>query len=393
VLIPLTNTARDYSWGSTELLPALQGRASSGRPEAEIWFGDHPGSPAHVPDGRTLPDVLAARGDAPLPYLVKLLAAGSSLSIQAHPSKGEAEAGFAREEAAGIPRNASSRTYRDDNHKPEIIVALSETFRALVGLRPLAQTRRLLAVLGEPARPIAERLAGPDEAAALRGVLAWVLGGTAGDEVEAVSSALVTASDDEFAAELEVLRRIAADFPGDPGIVVALLMNLVVLRRGEALYAPAGALHAYQDGLGVEVMAASDNVLRGGLTPKHVDVAELLRLVDTTPGPPPLVPPASADGVDLYDVGIPDFRVRRVRTDAGASRTLAVSGPAVVVVTDGAVTLSAGSASAEIAAGSGGFLTADEAELTLRGAGETFLAEPGGGRDTPTTPGEASIRG
>ena len=153
MLVPLTNPPRDYAWGSTDLIARLEGRDPTGRPEAEVWLGDHPGNPAITADGRTLDAWLAEEGGAAgapakLTFLMKLLAAGSPLSIQAHPSKEQAEAGFAREEQAGIPRDAGNRTYRDDNHKPELIVAVSDEFLALAGLRALTDTRRLLALLG-----------------------------------------------------------------------------------------------------------------------------------------------------------------------------------------------------------------------------------------------------
>lgn len=293
MLIPLANDPRDYAWGSTSLIADLVGRAPSGRPEAEVWFGDHPGDPSETPDGRTLDHWIADEGpsagiDAPLPYLLKLLAAASALSIQAHPSKAQAEAGFAREEAAGIPRDASSRTYRDDNHKPELIVALSDTFRALAGVRDLDATRRLVAALGDGAAPLGEQLAATD--ASPSGIIGWLLADGAGAAREVIAAA-VAADVPEFADELALARRLDQDFPGDPGIVVALLMNLVTLRRGEGLFVPAGVLHAYLEGLGVEIMAASDNVLRGGLTPKHVDATELVAVLDDTTGVPP-VPPA-----------------------------------------------------------------------------------------------------
>lgn len=378
MLIPISNAPREYSWGSPTLIPGLEGREPTGRPEAEIWYGDHPGSPSRTPDGRTLDVVLADADAAPLPYLLKVLAAGMSLSIQAHPSKAEALVGFAREEAAGIPRDADARTYRDANHKPEIIVALSDRFRALVGLRPVAATRRLLAGLGgEGAAALRGRLEGDDEPALLRDALGWVLSGDARGEVEDIIAALGDAADEEFGPELEVLRRIAADFPGDPGVVVALLMNLVELRRGEALYAPAGVLHAYQEGLGVELMAASDNVLRGGLTPKHVDVAELLRIVDTTPGPAPVIAPVARDGVEVYDVGIDDFSLLRTRVAPGSDRRLAVTGPTIALAVGGEVALDTPGGSVTLVPGQAAFLTADEGEVRLRGEGEVFLARPG----------------
>ncbi|GAA5204217.1 mannose-6-phosphate isomerase, class I [Microbacterium jejuense] len=381
MLIPLANDPRDYAWGSTTLLAALEGREAPGRPEAEVWFGDHPGDPSETPDGRTLDGWIAADGpgagiEAPLPYLLKLLAAASALSIQAHPSKSQAEAGFAREEAAGIPRDAADRTYRDDNHKPELIVALSDEFRAVAGLRELDATRRLVAGLGTGAAPLAQRLAEPD--ASLSAVIGWLLSDGA-DAARDVIAAAVAGASDEFAAELDLVRTLDAAFPGDPGIVVALLMNLVTLRRGEGLFVPAGVLHAYLEGLGVELMAASDNVLRGGLTPKHVDAAELVSVLDPEPGLPPVIRPRDlGDGVRAYDVPIADFALFAV-TPGEAAATVALDGPAIALATSGApeVTGAASLAHAVLAPGGAVLVTPDEGTVRVAGSGEVFLAQPG----------------
>ncbi|SDQ79901.1 mannose-6-phosphate isomerase, class I [Microbacterium sp. cf332] len=390
MLIPISNIARDYAWGSETLIADLQGREPSGAPEAEIWFGDHPGSPSRVDDGtgRPLDRALHEAGIAPLPYLLKILAAATSLSIQAHPSRAQAAVGFAREEDAGVPRDAAERLYRDENHKPEIIVALSENFRALVGLRPLAETRRLVAGLGERAgvAALAAALAptdAEDEAAALRRVIGWALSGEATEVVDDLAAALRAledaASDDSgFAAERAVLRDIAAEFPGDPGLVVATLMNLVQLRRGEGLFAPAGVLHAYQDGLGIELMAASDNVLRGGLTPKHVDVPELLSIVSTESGPAPIVEPVEiAPGVFGYDVGVPDFRLVRVDTTFEAVTEIELEGTAIVLATVGDVVVEAEGGRVELVPGTAAVVSA--ATVAIGGAGEAFVAQPGRG--------------
>jgi len=381
MLIPLANDPRDYAWGSTTLIAELEGRAPSGRPEAEVWFGDHPGDPAVTPDGRTLDAWIAAEGSdagipAPLPYLLKILAAASALSIQAHPSKAQAEAGFAREEAAGLARDASDRTYRDDNHKPELIVALSDEFRAVAGLRDLDASRRLVAGLGEGAAPLAERLSGED--ASLSAVIGWLLSDGA-DAARDVIAAAVAGDSEEFAAELDLVRTLDAAFPGDPGIVVALLMNLVTLRRGEGLFVPAGVLHAYLQGLGVELMAASDNVLRGGLTPKHVDAAELVSVLDPTPGMPPVIRPRDlGDGVRAYDVPIADFALYAV-TPAPAGATVPLGGPAIALATSGAPVVegAASRAEARLVPGGAVLVTPDEGGLRVAGGGEVFIAQPG----------------
>ncbi|MEH3088078.1 MAG: mannose-6-phosphate isomerase, class I [Microbacterium arborescens] len=387
MLIPISNAPRDYAWGSETLIADLQGREPSGAPEAEIWFGDHPGNPSRVDDGtgRELGVALAEQGVAPLPYLLKILAAATSLSIQAHPSREQAVAGFEREETAGIPRDAGDRLYRDRNHKPEIIVALSERFRALVGLRPLADTRRLVASLGAdpqlaPLTRALETRDGEQESAALHRVIGWALSGDAADVVDALARSLAAAGPDAadapFSAERAVLSRVAAEFPGDAGLIVATLMNLVELRRGEALFAPAGVLHAYQDGLGVELMAASDNVLRGGLTPKHIDVPELLRIVDTSSGPAPVVPAVeAAPHVFSYDPGVPDFRLDRVEASFEAVAEIPLSGTAIVLATSGDIVVEAGGERVELVPGAAVVVVAHT--VAIGGAGEAFVAQPG----------------
>jgi len=380
VLAPLENDPRDYAWGSVTRIAGLQGREPTGRPEAEVWFGDHPGAPARLGDGRRLDVRLRERNEPPLPYLLKLLAAAAPLSIQAHPTKAQAEAGFAAEDRAGIPRDAAERNYRDANHKPEIVVALGGPFEALAGLRDLDATRTLLAALPQTAAVAAltDRLAGDDAAAALRGTLAWLLSGEAQAEVDGVIAAVSTADASAAAPEFAAVRRIAAQYPGDPGVVVALLMNLVRLEEGEALYAPAGVLHAYLDGLGVELMAASDNVLRGGLTPKHIDVEELLRVVDTTPSAPPRIAPVPvASGVEVFRPDVPDFELWRVDVE-DAARTVPLHGPAIVLAVAGEVHVGSGSgAGIDLAPGGAAFATTDEGALTVSGHGRAYIALPG----------------
>ena len=384
MLVPLTNTPRDYAWGSTTLIAELEGRTPTGAPEAEVWFGDHPGHPARVPDGRTLGEWLAS-ADAPegtperLPYLLKILAAGSPLSIQAHPSKAQAEEGFAREEAAGTPRDAATRTYRDANHKPEIIVALSDRFLALAGLRELAATRRLLDAVGEATAPLRAVLdSHPDDADALAAALIWILSPAAGAQVSEIIAAATDAASDEFGDELELVRHLQSHYPGDPGIVVAMLLNLVILRRGQGVFVPAGVLHAYIEGLGVEIMAASDNVLRGGLTPKHIDVAELTAILDPRPGPAPVLDPA-AGTARTFTGGVPDFVLTQVTADPSAAVEVRMNGIAIAVATSGEVEITGADTQDRLTLrpGSAALITPNEGSVSISGTGEVFIAEPG----------------
>lgn len=379
MLTPIFNEPRDYAWGDLELIPRLQGREPSGTPEAEVWFGDHPAAPAILPDGRTLRDALVQRGAAPLPYLVKLLAAGKSLSIQAHPTRAQAQKGFAREEAAGIPRDADHRLYRDDNHKPEIIVALSHTFRALVGLRPIAETRALFATLedGAGVQRMREMLALADESEAFLTTLRWALEEADDGAIAQVSVALERAGDALSSSNRQILHGVMTDFPGDPGILVAALMNPVILNRGEAVFAPAGVLHAYQYGLGIEVMAASDNVLRGGLTPKHIDVSELLHLLDPRSERPPLVAAQGDGSIVRYPVVIPDFAVARVDV-AGEVLAIGVRAPTTVVATAGTVVVEEGAERVSLRAGEAA-LVLDANSIVLSGSGQVYVVEPGDG--------------
>ena len=370
MLLTITNEPRDYAWGSTSLLAGLEGRAVAAKPEAEVWFGDHPGDPADVASGGTLDAITGGE----LPYLLKLLAAGAPLSIQVHPTREQAQQGFQRE--SNMDADDPTRNYRDANHKPELIVALSDRFEALAGLRPLAQTLTLLATLADSqgVQALRARLGGGDEAEALRQTIAWLLSGEAQAEVDDIIAAVATAESADFAEELQVVRTVAERNPGDPGVVVALLMNVVVLRQGEAIFLRAGLLHAYVAGLGVEIMAASDNVLRGGLTPKHIDVDELMAIVDTTPGAVPVQP--ARDGVTVYDVPVDDFALRRIPvTD---ERVVEVTGPAIVLATAGAVTVASDREQVPVRVGAAVFATVEERVLTLAGTGEVFIAEPGG---------------
>ncbi len=310
-MLRLTNTVQPYAWGSTTAIPRLLGREPDGRPQAEMWIGAHPGAPS-LADGERLDERIAqapeeflgAGGGDRLGFLLKVLAAGAPLSLQAHPDSATAARRYAQEEAAGVPADAPHRLYKDTSHKPELLYAL-EPFAAMAGFRSPADAHALLAGLELPAcrrtrgrcSTVLDVLAGPDASAALKEATRLLL--TAPAEavaplVEAVAGAC--AGLDDPSAECVV--ELAGHYPGDAGVLVSVLLNQVRLAAGEVLYLPAGNVHAYLSGTGVELMASSDNVLRGGLTPKHVDVPELLDVLDFRELPPPLLPPLPSSDPD-----------------------------------------------------------------------------------------------
>ena len=257
---------------------------------------------------------------------------------------------------------------------------LSDTFESLSGLRPVDRTLELLSLLGDGPGVAALRARLSGEGDVLRDALGWLLGGGAQHEVDEIVEAVREAAagaEGEWSITLRAIAGVADVYPGDPGVVVALLMNHVVLRRGEGLFLRAGLLHAYIRGLGVEIMAASDNVLRGGLTPKHIDVDELLAILDTVPGEVPVLRPAPEGAVTEYPVDVPDFALRRV-TLSGAPVTIPLAGPTTVLATAGRVAVGGADAGArEVPVGTAVFATVDEGAVTITGSGEAFVATPG----------------
>ena len=429
MLIFIENTPRAYAWGSMDALAEMLGTPPTGEPQAELWLGTHPGSPAHVakatPVGQTLIDLVEGDPErygvagGPLPFLLKVLAIGAPLSLQVHPDRAQAAAGFAAEEAAGIPRDARTRNYGDANHKPELLVALSEV-TALSGFRELAEARRELRMLAGAARAadsgsgtgaatgadattgadaldaVAQQLEcppGASEDAVRRAFLPWAFGT---DPAVAAALAALPAAAAELGGELPperaaALEALLAAHPGDPGVLVSLLLHVVRLAPGEALFLPARQLHAYLGGIAVEVMAASDNVLRAGLTEKHIDVAELCRVLDAGEIAEPRFPETRLrPGLVAWRPGIPDFQLLRARlcdrdalpehADAAAEVEIPAPHPIVLVVTAGRVRVERTATDlAEVATARRGqslYVSAGE-PIRLTGAGELFLATVG----------------
>jgi mannose-6-phosphate isomerase len=377
----LKNQVKHYDWGSLVWIPDLLGLENrDGRPWAELWMGVHPGGPSETDYGGKpilLPE-LAERTGCRLPFLFKLLAAEKPHSIQAHPSLAQAAEGFARENTAGIALQAPERNYKDPNHKPEILCALGP-FKALCGFRRPDEILLLLNTLSPDTASLQNTLASLSDPL-LRGfgLRAFL------EALFALSPAALLDLSEHIRCigrETEVwdlCATLAEAYPGDPGLLAPLYLNLVSLQAGEAIYVPAGVLHAYIKGFGVELMANSDNVLRGGLTAKYMDTGELFRILDFSPFKPALLRP---EGL-RYDVPCTDFALWVLEKRGGAD-CLSRTGPVIVIVIRGRVnitineeisTLSQGESAFLLPAGkilfSGDFtLYAAEAPLAGKGAG------------------------
>ncbi len=362
----LENPIREYAWGSHTVLADFLGRPSpTERPQAELWIGAHPAAPSRLGSGTALDEHIAADPEATLgarsvaafgprlPFLLKVLAVAEPLSLQVHPDRAQAERGFAAERT---PLDDPARNYKDSWPKPEILCALTD-FHALCGLRDPRESAELLA--GAPSlRPVVDLLARGDLRGAIEALLTWP------SPKEAVAEAAAIAP--------EPYASLAARNPGDMGVLVAMLMNEVRLTPGQALYVPPRVPHAYLSGAGVELMAGSDNVLRAGLTPKHVDVPELLAVAAFEATPPYVVEPKHRDGADVYATPAPEFRLSRL--DAAASPVLPADGPSLLLCTEGRVRLRRGEHALELGRGEAVFAGHDGPPVELTGTGTVFRA-------------------
>ena len=443
----LDPAVRHYDWGSRTAIPDLLGLPASDRPWAELWFGAHPQGPALAGEAGTpldqavAADPVAALGPAAaarfgrLPFMVKVLAAARPLSLQTHPDAEAARAGCAREDGLGLPRTSPERSFRDGSPKPELICALTP-FEALWGFRDPAPTLALLESIDTPALdPMRRRLAADPTPSGLRDLTAWLLGRdraaaaefnrqvaracrpapvserAAGAERRSVSERAAGAErrsvseraagerasgegrgSDEWAAERALAVDLEAQFPDDPGVAVALLLNRVTLQPGEALFLGPGLLHSYLGGTGVEVMASSDNVIRAGLTSKPTDIPAFLEVVSTDPVTPDVQRPAPVGGVADYRAPVGEFSLQRIEADGEVS---VGGGPAILLCTRGrarargnrAGDTRVGGARAdsreagdlEISPGEAVWVDARTEAVTLRGEATVFRAGIGSG--------------
>ena len=375
---------RPYAWGSRTGIAELQGRpVPAPGPEAELWMGAHPSAPSGVaqttldaviaadPD-RELGPACVARFGPRLPFLLKVLSADQALSIQVHPSRAQAQAGF----------RAKNVNYVDDWPKPELLCALTP-FEVLAGLRHPSDAAALLRALAVPAlQPLAAELDAATAPEALSHALAAILDWPQASRAELVTKvtaacATLAATGSPYAGACAAAVRVAGDHPGDLGVVAMLLLRHAVLAPGQAVFMPAGGLHAYLHGTGIELLANSDNVIRAGLTRKHVDVLELLTLLDPAVTVPVLTPAPLGDGVTWFDTPAPEFRLY-VADLAEPVIPLPAAGPRIALCTDGAATLRTDDGeTVKLPRGESCFIPAADGPLHACGPARLFLAAPG----------------
>lgn len=393
------NRIRPYAWGSRVAIAELLGEPSpSPHPQAELWIGAHPADSSLLIDaagGRSLAETIAQDPvgtlgvkaheafDSRLPFLLKVLAAAEPLSLQAHPSAEQAARGFALEEAAGLPVNSPQRNYRDSSHKPELICALTE-FHALCGFREPSTTVRLLSALGVPQLDhYLGLLSGQPDSHGTRALFSSIITippVTLGPLLTAVLTACVdqVRAGGEFTTEYRTALELGERYPGDPGVLASLLLNRITLQPGQALYLPGGNLHAYLSGVGIEIMANSDNVLRGGLTPKHVDVAELMKVLDFATGDVPILHGDPGLPHEFrYPTPATEFRLSRLEP-ADQPREITHDGPQVLLTVDGEIEVSDSTGSRlTVPRGRSVWVAAGDGPVWVSGQGTAFRATDG----------------
>ncbi|WP_228373072.1 mannose-6-phosphate isomerase, class I [Demequina maris] len=387
---------QNYAWGMTEVLEDLVGLPHSGDPVAEAWWGAHTSAPAlataahhdgadeaglhagdalpldelisRIPETMLGPD-LAGRWER-LPYLLKVLAIAKPLSLQVHPTLDQAEAGYKDEDQRGVPADAPTRTFKDRSHKPEMIVALTP-MTLLAGFRPANAVAQDLVWLGQPCtRRWAEELANATEPTiALGQYIQKVL---RDPEAPAALEALVEVGGRSGVPEsLAVASAAALEFPGDPGALVAIALNVVRLTPGQACFTTAGVIHSYQSGVGVEIMANSDNVVRAGLTPKPVDIDLLVELTDGTPTPPPRVITEREGAVTRFPTPVDEFALSMVERGSAAFEP----GPRIVLAVDGTAAVHGERGSVSLSRGEAVFVPHGDGRLVVDAVGSTFVVE------------------
>lgn len=349
----LSNPVKNYEWGHPSLIPDFLGVPNpEGKPVAEVWMGTHPGGPSRVltPTGsQDLREVLPAG----VPYLMKLLAAKQALSIQAHPNLEQAKAGFALENERGVDLTDPRRNYKDPNHKPEVIVALDAPFYGMAGFRRIQEIRSDFAAMQQLASGQLPLLNELDQVLGQGGLKALTRAVLSADREtwKSQESRLLNAASIWQSPLAPWIAKLAAIYPGDPSVLFIVILNLFRLEPGQAIFTPAGCLHAYLEGFGLELMAASDNVLRGGLTPKAIDKDELERVVIFESGDPDILEPVVENtGEEVFTPPVPDFRLGRLQGRRNFQLG-SVASPWILVVAQGRACINQGAQSLELKRG------------------------------------------
>lgn len=388
----LVPAVQDYSWGSTTAIPGFAGWVATDQPVAEAWYGAHPRGSADLADGsgRSLRELIASdavgllgqdvldRLGPELPFLVKLIAPASPLSLQVHPTAAQAALGFVREERLGIPLDSPERTYRDTSHKPEMVYAL-EAFEAVSGFRTARRALELFSGLGTPlvARTI-ERIRFGSSAQGMRAAFEYVLLGARDRDADVLEvtdriAQRLAAGTSPSEHSDRVALRLAQEFPGDRGVLASLLLNPVTLQPGEVMFVPAGCVHAYLSGLGVEIMASSDNVVRAGLTHKHIDARALVDIVDVRPAPPMRVAAERvSEHTSVFYAPVEDFELAVIEP-SGVTVPVGGAGPRLALGVAGTVGLMSGGESLTLGPGEAVFL-ADGEDAEISGTGRLVRA-------------------
>ena len=404
----------NYAWGHHRYIPDFLGIPNSeDRPFAELWMGAHPKAPSEIiidkgESSSTVESLADFISSSPrdvlgpkvynrfgaLPFLFKLLAAGDSLSIQAHPSKKMAEEGFRREDDAGIPRDAADRNYRDDNHKPEIIMAIS-TFSAMIGFRepelilktfePFLQIAAMETLLSDMKQQVDEG----DLSSALRSFFEGFLLLDDSSKKQVLITARTAARENNRNwddLQKKWVKRLLLSFPGDLGALAPLFLHIVELQPGEALFQPPGALHAYLEGFGMELMANSDNVLRGGLTKKHIDIPELMKVLHFKASEPQVIKPGLPDSTGIRNYPTPAEEFLLGVADLNQSKEINLeqgNGPLIVMATEGEISLDNGSDKLILSRGCSAFIPWNADNVSIDGPGKAAFARVGidSGRD------------
>jgi mannose-6-phosphate isomerase len=370
LLVRISGEVKNFSWGSKHLIQDQLGLGPTNQQVAEVWFGTHAGGQSKLlPSGQNLSEAVGSK----LSFLVKFLAADSPLSIQVHPNAVQAKAGFARENAAGIDLADPKRNYKDDSHKPEILIALS-AFEALCGFRPRAEVQEIFLAFSESEARFGELAAVAATDVSLEEIFSELLEDSA--LAGRFASSVAGLDIDSISEQARLLVVDLLDkYPGETGALVSLLLNFIQIAPGEAIYLPAGNLHAYLSGLGLEVMAASDNVIRGGLTSKHIDRAELRNITDFSELAEPKVSPKKlAEGLVEYPVAASEFRVYRAQiTGTNMLADIDLPAAAVIVCVSGEIAVGTSLEEREVLKKGEVVFVSEAKKFSLSGSGDAFV--------------------